>query len=221
MDWQAVSINVLMGALAPSVVLWMTGKAMKHDFPFWELLFIAGCAACVKQVPDFGIWISLPVYYVLFSVMKGIGYRKSIWMTLLAFLSCTATGLLLMYAGSLFEANANSEKPAEPQPIEQEAPQPIQQAPQEPAPVKPIEKTSPKPAPIQLNAPDWLTEKYPVTGIAESGGRRCAIINGTIFSENDSLGPELILRTIAADHVMVQHGTETFKIGIQSIATPQ
>ena len=214
MIWLPLIVNVLLGTLIPSFVLWIIGKKVEYDFPFWKLLIITSSAALVKQIPVAGIWISLPVYYGLFCALTGIDYIEALWMSFLSFLVYAAVGfILLMYAGSLYadfrESTPDSELVAENtdpslvQPIPPPEPeQPDLQAPIEPKP--------------EAEAPDWLKQKYIVNGIAKSGGEKRAIINGKVAIEGEILEPDVQILSIELDQVIIQAKNECYTLKIHA-----
>ncbi|WP_168442515.1 general secretion pathway protein GspB [Pontiella desulfatans] len=216
MDWQPIAVNVLIGTLVPGVVLWLIGKKVQYDFEFWKLLLITSSAALVKQIPFGGIWISIPVYYILFCLQTGIDYLEAMWMTFLAFLVYAAAGfLLMMVAGSLW-ANHLDEVLAEEPAMEVVAP--FEAEPQEPPKPTLAKKPPPAPAPPKplANAPEWLREKYTVSGIAESRGERRAIINGSIVPEGEELEPGVILQRIGMNHVVIRTGNTSYQLDIRT-----
>ncbi len=210
MDWVAVAINVLVGTLIPSIVLWIIGKKIQYDFEFWKLLIITGAASLTGQIPYGGMWISLPVYYGLFCFLTGINYIEAMWMSFLAFLVYAAVGfVLMMYAGSLFASS-----------LESDSPEPVRAAAEQPAgnPSGLEEPASEEPAPPAIPADrsettaDRIGEKYRVNGIAKRGGRMIAIINDKIVSEGELLEDNLSVHRIEPSGVILRSADTSYRL---------
>ena len=203
MDWNLTLLNVVLGTLVPCLVLWGVGEKMNYDFPFWELLIINACGASVRQVPDIGVWISLPVYYVLYCLPTGINLVGAVWMTLLSYFMYSAIGFLVLTGFARQDPAVTPAGESGPAAMmEANAPAEMRGS-QKPDVEKPRNSAALSHADIEVSKK--LREKYRVDGIAgsESGWR--AIINGTIYSEGDVLDPGVVIERVKKEHVVVRY----------------
>ncbi len=215
MEWIRIGIEIFLGTLFPSIVLWLIGKKVQYDFEFWKLLVINFSAACVDQIPYAGMWLSIVVYYGLFVKLTGIDFIEAIWMSFLAFLVYAALGFaLLMYGGHLFSLLGQTDGADSYTPIEQYEPDvenSIEFPEEESAPLPVI--TNIAPSAVQ-NAPDWITQKYNLSGTAVYGNEKRAIINNEIAYEGQMLEAGVTIQRIEKDSVLIQAKDEIYRLEI-------
>jgi len=204
MEWQFTLISIVSGTLLPSTLLWVIGRKALIDVKFWELLLINACTASMWQIPVAGVWVCLPVCFGFFCLLSDISRIQSLWMALLSYTVCAVVGFaVLHYSKDAPDARIATAEAVSPVTVEETLPV-VNELAISPQPAQPVDEPLVAPPSIG-SAPDWLSRKYTVQGIAKSGSKYRAVVNGAIVEKGDELESGAMVVGLEADRLIVRH----------------
>lgn len=208
-----ILVDLVLGPLISSVLLWLIGKKMQYDFMFWKLLVITISSSLAGLIPFGGVYVSMAVFIGLFCWLERMPSSEILWVALIAFAMKWVIVIVLML--SLKSVMVHLSEDGAPWygflsgDSKELAPErrPAEGKPQAVAEFEAIAssngvKSGERIYELDLvELPDHLKDKYRISGIALRNKERVAMINGRVVRPGDLLDGRYSIYKIADDYI--------------------
>lgn len=221
-----IVVDLVLGPLLSTLLLWGIGKKMQYDFLFRNLLIITFCSSLGGLIPYAGAYVGALVFIILFCVLEKMPASEVLWVALIAFVIkwCVVIALMISVKsamdhfsredsfGNRFIAKLSSGQDEEAEMTNDE----IAEVDYEPEPVETSGSGIPSEDSVEPELtppPKWFLEEYHVSGIARSGNEeRAAIVNGKILRKGDAVDKHFYISRIEDDFVELSSDDHRYRL---------